>query len=150
MSTEPGAMKALLDHMEGGHGAVRDPGVAHVVIDHHRVLGAHTVPGLAVEVEPEDQGMAVSVRVAPGVRIEKPVHMCFGMLPAEGLQRIRLSADIGDGAAVSVLAHCVFPNARDVEHRMDAVIRVGRDAAYAYTERHVHAPEGGVRSPGRR
>jgi uncharacterized protein len=43
-----------------------------------------------------------------------------------------------------VLAHCSFPNAVRVEHRMRACVRVGRDAALVYDEGHFHGPHGGI------
>jgi hypothetical protein len=72
------------------------------------------------------------------------VHLCFGVLPEQGRQEIDLDVDIRDGSAVDILAHCVFPNARDVEHVMDACIDVGDGASYRYYEQHVHGPGGGV------
>jgi Fe-S cluster assembly scaffold protein SufB len=70
--------------------------------------------------------------------------MCFGVLPEEGLQRIDLDVAIEPHARVSLLAHCMFPNAVRVTHNMEAHIKVGEGAAYRYFERHVHGREGGV------
>ncbi|MGE5248317.1 MAG: SufB/SufD family protein, partial [Verrucomicrobiota bacterium] len=74
----------------------------------------------------------------------RAVHLCFGVLPEEGIQKIVSTFDIGEGARVSFIAHCTFPNAVRVKHVMDAKIRVGRNAECRYTETHYHGEEGGV------
>ena len=66
------------------------------------------------------------------------------MLPEEGIQKIDMAVDVEEGAAVSFLAHCSFPNAVDVQHLMDARLNVGPNARYSYFERHVHAENGGI------
>jgi Fe-S cluster assembly scaffold protein SufB len=118
--------------------------VARLQVHGNRVVDSHLVPGLAVEVHEREDGIEAEIVVREGVRIERPVHVCFGLLPEHGLQRIVLSVEVQPGAAASVQAHCTFPNAVSVEHRMDAVIRVGEAASYRYYERHVHGPSGGV------
>ena len=118
--------------------------VAHLVIHQNQVIGAHLVPGLTVEPEELDDGVRVLAVVEEGTVIKNPVHMCFGVLPEKGLQRILIDVDVRPRAEVALLAHCLFPNAVDVTHRMEAQIRVGEGASYRYFERHVHGPTGGV------
>lgn len=118
---------------------------AHIEINRNRVLGTHLVPGFSVEAKEFSEGVEAVMEVAAGTVIEKPVHICFGMLPARGIQKIILKIRINDGAGVSVFAHCTFPNAVDVQHLMDAEIEVGKNAAYSYFERHLHADNGGVK-----
>lgn len=77
--------------------------------------------------------------------IGKPVHLCFGMSPEKGIQRIVMDVTIGKNSKISILSHCVFPFAVDVQHIMDAVIRIGDGAQYSYFERHVHSPQSGVK-----
>jgi len=72
------------------------------------------------------------------------VHMCFGVLPQRGTQRIVLDIEVRSGGSVDILAHCIFPNAVDVTHLMNAEITVGDNASYRYLEQHVHGPMGGV------
>jgi hypothetical protein len=123
---------------------LEDPKTAHVVIDGNRVLGMHAVPGLHVDVEEREDGIHAGIRVDRGVVIEKTVHLCFGVIPETGVQRIDMDVDVEPDAGISVLAHCVFPNAVDVQHIMDARIRIGKNARYSYLEKHVHGATGGV------
>lgn len=128
----------------GMHSAAFGDDVARIQVHHNKVLGLHLVPGLHVEADEREDGIDAQIRVAAGARIAKPIHVCFGMLPESGLQHIVLDIEIGEEAKISMLAHCTFPNARQVVHKMDARIRVCPGADYAYLERHVHGPYGGV------
>ncbi|MDP8255088.1 MAG: SufD family Fe-S cluster assembly protein [Candidatus Alcyoniella australis] len=118
---------------------------AYVVVHGNEVLGSKMVPGLEIKAEQLDQGVEIWMRVHEGTQIEKPVHMCFGLMPETGVQRIVMHVNIEDRAQVAVLAHCTFPNAKQIEHLMDAEISVGRNASYSYLERHVHGDSGGTR-----
>lgn len=117
----------------------------HVVINANRVLSSKVVEGLEIEPQEMPDGVRARLRVARGTKIKQPVHLCFGMLPERGIQRIILDVEIEDEAEVSFMAHCTFPNAVDIQHLMEAEIRVGRNARYSYFERHWHSDEGLVR-----
>ncbi len=117
----------------------------HVVINANRVLSSKVVDGLEIEPEELADGVRARLRVRRGVKIKQPVHLCFGMLPERGIQKILLDVEIEDEAEVSFMAHCTFPNAVDIQHLMEAEIRVGRRASYSYFERHWHSDEGMVR-----
>ncbi|MGB9907432.1 MAG: SufB/SufD family protein [Candidatus Saccharicenans sp.] len=122
-----------------------DRGAPHVVINANKVLSSQVVPGLVIEPEELPEGVRARLRVAKATRIKQPVHLCFGMLPERGIQKIILDVEIEDEAEVSFMAHCTFPNAVDIQHLMEAEIRVGRKARYSYFERHWHSDQGLVR-----
>lgn len=122
-----------------------DSGIAHLFIHHHKVVGSHLIPGLEVDVEEKEDSVKININVIKGAVIEKPVHMCFGMFPKTGVQRIVMDVQIGSSSSIGILAHCVFPNAVDVKHIMDAGITVGKNASYSYFERHIHGDSGGVK-----
>ncbi len=127
------------------HRAMKDPDVAHLVIGLNKVVSSRLVTGLHVEADEKDQGVAIRLRLDAGQRILKPVHMCFGLLQEQGIQEIEMDLDVGDDSEIHVMAHCVFPNATDVRHAMDAAIRLRPGARYTYFERHIHSPAGGIR-----
>lgn len=122
-----------------------DKNTPHVVINANQVLSSRVVDGLVIEPEEMPDGVRARLRVLKGYKIKQPVHLCFGMLPETGIQRIILEVDIEDEAEVSFMAHCTFPNAVDIQHLMEAEIRVGRGARYSYFERHWHSEEGMVK-----
>ena len=134
-----------LSKIAGVGNIFKNPDIAHLFIHHHKVVGSHLVSGLDVDVEELKDNIKVYVNVEKGAVIEKPVHMCFGMLPKTGVQHLVIDVKIGDNSSVGILAHCTFPNAVDVKHIMDAEITVGKTASYSYFERHIHGPSGGVK-----
>ena len=142
--TDVAAARALLGSL--GEFGVHFTGddVAHLEVHGNEVVGAHLVPGLEVDVDSNADGIEAHIRVREGVRIANPVHLCFGMLPAEGRQHIVMDVDAESDSFASVQAHCTFPNAVDITHTMDAVVRVAPNATYEYFERHIHGREAGV------
>lgn len=139
--------EAILQAYEASGGSpefLKSPTVGSLVISGNEVLGLNAIPGLDVVAEPLADGVHVQVRVAPGVHIERPVHLCFGVVPAEGVQRIISDFEIGAGASVEFLAHCTFPNALRVQHIMQGTVYVGPKAVMRYSETHYHGEEGGI------
>lgn len=118
--------------------------VASLVISGNTVLGLNRLPGLHATAESLDDGVKIALSIDPGVRFENPIHLCFGVVPKEGVQRILSTFEIGDDANVEFTAHCTFPNAMQVQHIMDAAIHVGRNATMRYQETHYHGESGGV------
>ena len=118
--------------------------VARIEIHENHVVGVKLVPGLKVEADETKDGIDASIRVEAGAVLAKPVHVCFGVIPEDGLQLVNLDIHIEQDAKAAILAHCTFPNAKQVMHRMEAQIRVDAGAQYTYFERHVHGPYGGV------
>jgi hypothetical protein len=43
------------------------------------------------------------------------------------------------------IAHCLFPDATQVRHLMDAQVEIGEEAHLHYSETHYHGPHGGVK-----
>jgi len=120
------------------------PRLAALVVSANRVLASSEVPGVRFEAEERPNGILARITVAPGARPERPVHLCFGMLPPEGLQEIESHFEIGASADVRFLTHCTFPRATRLRHVMDATIHVGEGASMDYTEAHFHGPHGGI------
>ncbi len=140
-------MAAMIDayRQAGGDPSTLNlPEVATLVVSSNQVLVAHEIPGIHFEAEPQEHGVKARICVDPGAKIARPVHLCFGVIPAEGLQEIIADYDIGDSSEVQFLAHCSFPNAVQVRHLMQARIRIGKGARLTYTEEHYHGQSGGV------
>jgi len=128
----------------GDRQVLADGGTAHMVVSGHHILSSRSVDGLDVDAEETADGIRARVLVREGIRIERPIHLCFGIVHRQGLQRIDMDVQLQKGASASFLAHCLFPEARDVQHLMEAVIEVGEGAEMHYTESHLHGPHGGI------
>ena len=120
------------------------PGTAHLVAEGNTILSARSVPGLEVDTKETATGIAATVRVLEGVKIERPVHLCFGVVHPRGLQTIRMNLRLERGAAASFMAHCLFPRAEEVRHEMEATIEIAEGAELDYSEVHFHGPFGGT------
>ena len=128
----------------GDRNALVSKDIAKLVVHENRVLGNDGVSGLKIETEEMENGVNIRLLVEEGAKIKNPVHLCFGVLPQEGLQEIILKVDAQDNSEVSVIAHCIFPNAVKVIHKMDADIEIGNNARFDYRETHYHGETGGV------
>lgn len=144
MTTQNDSAMALWGTTDVSTDVLGSDDVAHLVVNHDKVVGAHLVPGLKMDVKEVEDGIEAIMSVEAGAVIEKPVHLCFGMLPEKGVQRIVMKVDIREKARISIMAHCTFPNAVDVKHLMEATINIGEGAEYSYFERHIHGDKGGV------
>jgi Fe-S cluster assembly scaffold protein SufB len=118
--------------------------IAKLVIHENKVLSADGVSGIKIETKETKTGVNVHFLVEEGAKIKHPVHLCFGVLPQEGLQEIILKVEAQDNSEVSVIAHCIFPNAVKVIHKMDAHIEIGNNAKFDYKETHYHGEFGGI------
>ena len=124
---------------------IHDPTAPRLVINKDKVVNSNTVDGLEVYTKEIENGVSVELIVRKGKIIPKPVHLCFGITDEQAVQYIIINAKIEDNAEVSLLAHCVFPVAKDIVHKMDAEIFVGKNSKYSYFERHIHSETGGVK-----
>lgn len=119
--------------------------VGNLVIHKNKVLSVNEAEGIKVKTEETKSGVNIYFLVEEGVKIKYPVHLCFGVLPQEGLQEITLKVEAQDNSEVNVIAHCIFPNAVDVTHKMDADIKIGDNARFSYRETHYHGEFGGIK-----
>ncbi|MBC7185935.1 MAG: SufD family Fe-S cluster assembly protein [Calditrichaeota bacterium] len=124
--------------------ALRDAQVGSLVVSLNKILAKNEIPGLLIEGQETASGVRARITVKQGTVIERPVHLCFGVLPKEGVQEVVAEFVIEDQAKATFLAHCSFPNAVSVRHLMQGTVRVGKGAAMTYNETHFHGDEGGV------
>jgi len=135
-------IKQMYDEIGEDKNILKNKNVAHLMINYNKVIGMNGVPGLDIDVKELDDGIDAKITLKKGTKVEKPVHICFGMLYKDGVQRIVLDINIEENAEVAVLAHCVFPTKNKIKHIMDARINIGKNARYSYLEKHVHGEYG--------
>jgi len=128
----------------GDRSVLETKDVAKLVVHENKVLSRDEIEGLKIETKETESGVSVKLIVAEGTKIARPVHLCFGLLPKEGLQEIIMKVEARDNSEVSVIAHCIFPNAVRVVHKMDADIEIGANARFDYKETHYHGEDGGI------
>ena len=132
------------DKAGGDRSALLSKDTASLLVHENKVLGANEVQGVRLKYEPKENGIIAQLLIEEDSKVSRPIHLCFGILPQEGLQEIVLRVDVKSGAEVSVIAHCIFPNAVHIIHKMDAVINVDDNASFNYKETHYHGDFGGI------
>jgi hypothetical protein len=128
----------------GNRGALADAGTAHLAVEGRSILSSRLVEGIDLNAHETDAGISARVVVREGVKLSKPVHLCFGMLHTRGLQEIRMEVKLEKNSSASFVAHCFFPNAEKLVHRMDANVEIGEGAEMRYSEEHYHGQFGGI------
>lgn len=136
-------MKAYVN-AGGKDEALADAETAHLAASGHSILSSRAVAGITMEATESPTGISGRIVVREGVKVQKPIHLCFGVLHAHGLQEIKMDVTLERNSSASFVAHCFFPNAEQVTHIMDATVTIGDGASMQYAETHFHGPYGGV------
>ncbi|MEA2054257.1 MAG: SufD family Fe-S cluster assembly protein [Candidatus Thermoplasmatota archaeon] len=130
--------------MGGNPSITKAKDVAYLFVSENKILSANAVEGMVLEKESIKEGVDVKLRIKEGCKIGKPIHLCFGVIPKEGIQRINTEIIAEKNSKACLLAHCVFPNAVKVKHLMDARFMIEEGASLRYEEIHWHGNYGGA------
>ncbi len=128
----------------GDKSALADTGIAHLSVSGSNILSAREVEGINVLARETRNGISAKVTVREGVKLQKPVHLCFGVLHKKGTQKIVMDVKLEKNSSATFIAHCIFPKAEKVQHIMDAVVDIGEGAEMRYSETHYHGLFGGI------
>lgn len=120
------------------------PQAAHVVAYGHQLASLKSLPGVRVEAEATAAGIDARIVVAEGLKVEQPVHLCFGLYQQFGLQNVRLALTLEPGAEATVLAHCLFATPLAARHAMEGEIRLMEGATLHHLEAHYHGDSGDI------
>jgi Fe-S cluster assembly scaffold protein SufB len=116
--------------------------VSSLVVSGNKILSANQTEGVVLEKESTESGVDIMLTIKKGYTIPNPVHLCFGVLPKEGLQQINVTMIAEEDASVELIAHCTFPNSEHVVHKMDGKIIIHKNASLTYNETHFHGKKG--------
>jgi len=128
----------------GEQGVFADQGTAHLAVSSHSILSSRVVEGIDVDATETRRGISAQVIVREGVKLQKPVHLCFGVLHEKGTQEIKMDVKLEKNSSATFIAHCIFPKAEKVRHIMDAVVEICEGAEMRYSETHYHGFYGGI------
>ncbi|HSA77818.1 MAG TPA: SufD family Fe-S cluster assembly protein [Nitrospirota bacterium] len=128
----------------GEQGVLADQGTAHLAVSSHSILSSRVVEGIDVDARETRKGISARIIVREGVKLKRPVHLCFGVLHKKGTQEIKMDVKLEKYSSATFIAHCIFPNAEKVRHIMDAVVEIGEGAEMRYSETHYHGLYGGT------
>ena len=117
---------------------------ASIVVAGNKIVSSSVVDGVIIEKEETPTGIRAKIVVEKDQKISNPIHLCFGVLPKEGLQEIVSEILIKENVSAEIKACCTFPNARKVKHIMDAKFILEKNSSLSYQEIHFHGPHGGI------
>ncbi len=117
---------------------------AHVVAHGHDLISEQSIPGVLISPSATEQGIAAKIVIAENMRVELPIHLCFGLFDRVGIQNVTLELDMGANAQATLWSHCLFSAPEQARHAMQATIRIGAGAEMRYQEAHYHGTSGGI------
>lgn len=125
-------------------GLMQNSGVSHLYVDSNKILSSQKVPGLFMTAKSFSQGVKAKIIVKKGVKIQKPIFLCFGMEKKRGKQIIVPEIILEENSEATILAHCTFPQATRTLHKMLAKVELKKGAKLIYTETQYHGEKFGT------
>lgn len=131
--------EAMLEHKQ-----MHEKDRAYLVLNLNKILKSQTIPGLEVDARETENGLDVDIVVDRDVKIQKPIHMCFGVTHEHGDQFLNINITMRENSSAYILAHCIFPKAQTVKHVMDAKVVLEKNSSFKYYEKHIHNKDNGI------
>lgn len=125
-----------MDHMLGNKG--------HFFVEKNKILSSGAPDGVEMKAKETPLGIEAEVVIKKGKKIADPLFFCFGLEGSKDEQFVVPNITVEDGAEVSIYAHCSFPRAESVSHKMEARFLVGKKASFYYEEHHYHGTKSGA------
>ncbi len=122
-----------------GHG-----GGAKLLLDFNKVSGIEQAEGIILKSREIPNGIVADIIIKEGTKLEDPVHLCFGVNKETGVQEIFSRIIAEDNTEVTVQAHCSFPKANGLIHKMFGHFYIGKNCNFAYKETHYHGENSGA------
>ncbi len=119
-------------------------GIPHFYAESNKILSSQKMAGLEMKAQSFGEGMKIKLIIKKGVKIKKPIFLCFGILKSQGKQIILPEIILEEKAEAQILVHCAFPAAKKITHKMEAVIKLGKNSKLSYWEKHYHGKNFGV------
>ncbi len=119
--------------------------IPHFYVEKNKVLSSFCCSGLEIFAKEYSQGVKIKMVVKKGVKIEKPIFLCFGILKEKGKQIILPEIILEENSKAEILSFCAFPKAKDVFHKMEAKIKLKKKAKLIYKEVHYHGDRFGTK-----
>lgn len=119
-------------------------GVPHFYAESNKILSFQKTAGLEMKAQSFEEGVKIKLIVRKGVKIKKPIFLCFGILKNQGKQIILPEIILEERAEAKILAHCTFPVAKKIIHQMESVMKLGKNSKLSYQEKHYHGENFGA------
>jgi Fe-S cluster assembly scaffold protein SufB len=143
VQTEMTRVAGALREMGADSAILTSNEIAHLVATGRDLLSLREIPGVSVQAKCGPDEISVRLNIEQERKITNAIHFCIGVLEKNGTQRIKIELRAEKRSCATLMAHCFFPSAVNVEHSMDAVVELAPEAELHYREVHYHGPFGG-------
>jgi uncharacterized protein len=144
IQTEMTRVAGALQEMGTDSAVLTSNEIAHLVATGRDLLSLREIPGVGIQAEAGPDAITVCLNLQREKKITKAIHLCIGVLEKSGTQRIKIEVRAAERSSATLMAHCFFPAAVNVEHSMDAAVDLAPEAELRYLEAHYHGPVGGI------
>ena len=117
---------------------------SHLYVESNKTISLKKIYGLEISHQDSKEAVKIKLVVKKGVKIEKPILFCFGILGKTGKQKILSEIKLEEGAEAKIVSHCAFPQAQDVLHEMEAEIKLEKNSKLIYEDSHYHGEDYGA------
>ncbi len=117
---------------------------AKLLLDFNRIKGVQQTEGIVLKGREIPNGIVADIIIKEGTKIDEPVHLCFGVNKETGVQEIFPRIIAEDNTDVKIQAHCSFPNANGLTHKMFGHFYIGNNCKFEYNETHYHGETSGA------
>lgn len=108
------------------------------------VLSFSAPSGVVMSSKKEADEVHIQMRIKKGVKLKNPLFFCFGVSRKKGEQIVQPEIVLEEGASVRIIAHCGFPVAEKVVHKMKGKFFLGKGSCLVYQEQHYHGEKSGA------
>jgi len=117
---------------------------AKLLLNFNKISGIEQVEGIVIKGREIPNGIVADVVIKEGTKLEEPIHLCFGINKETGVQEIFPRIIAEDNTDVKIQAHCSFPNANGLIHKMFGHYYIGKNCNFTYSETHYHGEKSGA------
>ncbi|MHA1106014.1 MAG: SufD family Fe-S cluster assembly protein [Promethearchaeota archaeon] len=117
---------------------------AKLLLDFNKISTIDQVEGIVLKGREIKNGIVADIIIKEGTHHEEPVHLCFGVNKESGIQEIFPRIIAEDNTDVKIQAHCSFPNANGLIHKMFGHYYIGKNCNFTYSETHYHGEKSGA------
>ncbi|MFX1358193.1 MAG: SufD family Fe-S cluster assembly protein [Promethearchaeota archaeon] len=117
---------------------------AKLLLNFNKISGIDQVDGIILKGREIPNGIIADIIIKEGTKHEDPVHLCFGVNKETGIQEIFPRIIAEDNTEVKIQAHCSFPNANGLIHKMFGHFYIGNNCNLTYSETHYHGENSGA------
>lgn len=121
-----------------------DANANKIIVLDNQVLESNIFDKIDAKIWTQDNKIFANINIPVGLKLKKPIHICFAALHKKVTQDIKLNINLAKNSSATFLSDCVLTGEEELKHNMDAVINVGLGASYTYLEKHIHNSTTGV------